>query len=209
LLHLADAGDPTIRAYQTCRNLVPSRNVRPYLSPNLLEELTDLQGVIDKLYPSTDLCVDDFQRASVLESVVYMGSQLMRDMDNFSMAHSIELRAPYLDHELFEYVLTLPVAFKQNPGRTKPLLAGALPLPLPQEILKQRKRGFAFPVEHWLKSHMAASFETFALSPANAEFWNMGTIEQTWQAYLSGRTHWSLVWNLYAFARWVHDHRAA
>jgi asparagine synthase (glutamine-hydrolysing) len=105
--------------------------------------------------------------------------------------------------------LTLPADFKQRGGKTKPLLADALPLPLPQEILRQRKRGFTFPVERWLKSHLKDTFETYAFASANGSFWNMPTIEQTWKDYLSGRTHWGVIWNLYAFARWAHDHKVA
>ena len=119
------------------------------------------------------------------------------------MAHSIELRAPYLDHRLFEYVLCLPRTFKVRRGATKPLLADALPKPLPAEIQRQTKRGFTFPVQEWLKDHLTQTFEQYVLLKENAIFWDLDVVSSIWRAYQNGTVGSEVVWNLYAFARWI------
>jgi asparagine synthase (glutamine-hydrolysing) len=205
--HLADRGDPFIRAYQACRTMVPWRNALALLAPDLRRKMeAGIAEELDRLYEDPSRMADDCQRATLLESTMYMRSQLLRDMDNFSMAHSIELRAPYLDHALCEYVQGLPQDFKIRDGLTKPLLADALPIPLPPVIRQQSKRGFSFPVQEWLKEHMALSFRQYALDPACEAFWDLQVISDLWSAYLAGRVHYSVIWNLYAFARWVKDH---
>jgi asparagine synthase (glutamine-hydrolysing) len=207
VLHLADQGDPNVRAYQVNRNCIPWRNAYHMLSCSLRRNfLPDVGSHTDRFYPSTSYASDDFQKATILESTIFMGSQLLRDMDNFSMSHSIELRAPFLDHDLFQYVSRLSNQFKECPGRIKPLLINALPYPLPTIIQKQRKRGFTFPIEAWLRSELRGSFEHYAFDKTNSLFWDLPIIKRMWKAYLCGKVHWGVIWNIYVFARWVKDH---
>jgi len=206
LCHLADDGSSVTRAYQTCRNSLPWRNAFRLLAPGIRENIHEINHKKDQLYPNTDQFSDDFQRATVLETSVYMRSQLLRDMDNFSMAHSIEIRAPYLDHRLFEHVLRLPQCYKKQKGRVKPLLEDALPFALPEEVRQQGKRGFTFPVEVWLKRELAESFEEYAISKENASFCDLEIVKKLWKGYRIGTVGWGAIWSLYAFARWVRDH---
>jgi asparagine synthase (glutamine-hydrolysing) len=201
-LHLIDKGDRSIRAYQVCRNPLPWRTAISILSPELRPRMHDILAIMDRQYPSTETMLDDFQRASILESSMYMRALLLRDMDNFSMAHSLELRAPYLDHRLFEYVLGLPQRWKMQGYRTKPLLADALPVPLPPNITPQGKRGFTFPVRHWLADHMASTFEEHVFQPCNTRFWDMNTVSSLWNAYKKTGSGSEVLWSLYVFSRW-------
>jgi len=203
-LHLTDGGDRSIRAYQACRNPLPWRTAASLLSQVVKERVHNILGTMDSHYPSTKLLRDDFHRASVLEASMYMRALLLRDMDNFSMAHSLELRAPYLDHRLFEYVLSLPQQWKTPRRGPKPLLADALPLPLPTHITRQTKRGFTFPVRHWLADHMAATFEAYVFQPDNAQFWDLNVVASLWRAYRESGVGSDALWSLYVFSRWIH-----
>jgi asparagine synthase (glutamine-hydrolysing) len=207
LLHLSLKGDPVKRAYQGLRNPVPRSNMLRGLSDTLVIHEGDFMGVLDSLYPSTAYCRDDFQRASAIEAGVYMAAQLLRDIDNFSMAHSIETRAPFLDHELFGFVFSLPQRLKTRQGGKKPLLTDALANPLPEMVVRQPKRGFTFPLEIWLKGHMDKSFRDHVLTERNCEFWDTNVLERMWSGYLKGELHWSVPWGYYAFARWWEAHR--
>jgi asparagine synthase (glutamine-hydrolysing) len=206
LFHLADRGSRTTLAYQMCRNPLPWRNALKVLNPSLRKEVKDIDSLLSPFYPNTDRLSDDFQRATELESTVYLRSQLLRDLDNFSMAHSIELRAPYLDHRLFEYVMGLPEGLKKRKGTIKPLLTESLPIPLPQEVHQQGKRGFTFPVETWLRGHLTDSFGETALDKGNASFWDLDVVSAIWSGYLAGKVNWGIVWNLFAFSYWVRVH---
>ena len=70
--------------------------------------------------------LDDFTAVSCLESRSYMVDTLLRDTDSMSMAHSIEVRVPFLDHALVEFVARLPGSIKRTNGRPKSLLIDAL-----------------------------------------------------------------------------------
>ena len=202
-LHLTDKGDRSIRAYQACRNPLPWRTAVSLLSPVVREKVHGILGIMDRQYPSTEYLRDDFQRASILEASMYMRALLLRDMDNFSMAHSIELRAPYLDHRLFEYVLALPQQWKRQRPGMKPLLVDALPLPLPPQITRQGKRGFTFPVRHWLANHMALTFEAYVFQSRNAQFWDLNAVSSLWRAYVETGIGSDALWSLYVFSRWM------
>jgi asparagine synthase (glutamine-hydrolysing) len=201
VVHLGDGGSPYVRAYQSLRNSFPWRLARSVLSP-IWDGNWCFPAALDNVYPEPNPRADFFQMASLLESSVYMRSQLLRDMDNFSMAHSLELRAPFLSHQLFETVYLLDQASKKSSEETKPLLANALVNPLPEEVTRQSKRGFTFPIERWLSSFIRRSFEDVAFDPALKGIWDQKAIRQLWTGHLAGQINWGMMWQLYAFARW-------
>jgi asparagine synthase (glutamine-hydrolysing) len=90
---------------------------------------------------------DDADRISALELSRYMRNQLLRDADVMSMAWGLELRVPFLDHELFARVAAIPSALRLQPH--KRLLTASVG-ELPEWIVNQPKRGFLFPIARWL-----------------------------------------------------------
>jgi asparagine synthetase B (glutamine-hydrolysing) len=100
--------------------------------------------------------MDSFTRISWLESRSYLVNTLLRDTDAMSMHHSLEVRVPFLDLPLVEYMLSLPQASKSGRGRSKALLIEALGDVLPEEIVEQRKRTFTFPWNNWLRGPLRA-----------------------------------------------------
>jgi asparagine synthase (glutamine-hydrolysing) len=71
-----------------------------------------------------------------------------------SMAHSLETRVPFLDHELVEYCAAIPPAFKMRKLREKDLLRRSLRGVLPGEILERKKRGLTAPFRSWLRGKL-------------------------------------------------------
>jgi asparagine synthase (glutamine-hydrolysing) len=136
-----------------------------------------------------------------------MVDTLLRDTDSMSMAHSIEVRVPFLDHALVEYVTRLPGSIKRN-GRPKSLLIDAVADLLPAEVVSQKKRTFTLPWEHWLrtalKKEMAAEFRNIA--PPLKECLNARNVGQIWTDFLDGNTSWSRVWSLFVLNRWANHH---
>jgi asparagine synthase (glutamine-hydrolysing) len=208
MLQLSRKGPIAIRAYQSLRNTLPVTIANAFLSPGYRLDIDEAFNLIDSIYPDVDRYNDDFQRASALESGVYMASQLLRDIDNFSMAHSIEVRAPFLHHRLFDAVFGLPKQRKIADDRAKPLLLDALIDPLPNAVATQPKRGFTFPTQVWLQDRLDRSLESTVLHRDLDAFWNMGAVVKLWQLYRAGRIHWSIPWQFYAFAHWWREHHA-
>lgn len=93
-------------------------------------------------------------RAAYYETSTYMQSQLLKDSDMQSMWHSLELRVPFLDKDLMDYVNNLHPSVKYHLSKTKPksLLVDAFIDELPQQIWNRPKQGFTFPFENWFKT---------------------------------------------------------
>ncbi len=91
-----------------------------------------------------------FGRISLREMDSYLSSLLLPAIDTFSMAFSLEVRAPFLSHTLAEYMYGLPEKIKFHPGRQKGLLVEAFEKLLPPALVNRKKKGFGFPLERWI-----------------------------------------------------------
>ncbi|MBV8631528.1 MAG: asparagine synthase (glutamine-hydrolyzing) [Silvibacterium sp.] len=113
----------------------------------------------------------DFLRVSALEMTYYMRTQLLRDADWAGMAHSVEIRVPFVDMALMRQMAPLRASV-YFPG--KPKVAETLPRPLPSELLQRPKTGFHVPVREWMEStpdrglRMWARYIYETLNPARA-----------------------------------------
>jgi len=109
----------------------------------------------------------------------YLQNQLLKDTDVMSMAHSVEIRVPLLDHHLVETV----DAVGAQETRQKGLLIAAIAGLLPQPIVDRPKQGFTFPFALWLRNGSARD----RLGEGKIAY-------QLWNEFLTGRAHWSRVW---------------
>ena len=91
-------------------------------------------------------------RATYYETAVYMQNQLLKDSDSQSMWHSLELRVPFLDKDLIDYVNNLSTEIKFSTKKVKTLLVDAYIKELPKLIWNRPKQGFTFPFENWFKT---------------------------------------------------------
>ena len=152
--------------------------------------------------------LDSFSAVSCLEARSYMVQTLLRDTDSVSMAHSIEVRVPFLDHELVEHVSRLPARVKHRAGVNKALLVEALRDVLPSEVIGQRKKTFTFPWQHWLRGPLApkvgASLSEAA--PALSAHLDAETLRAVWRAFESNQMNWSRPWSLYVLNEWCNRH---
>jgi asparagine synthase (glutamine-hydrolysing) len=126
----------------------------------------------------------------------YLHDQLLRDTDVFSMAHSIEVRVPFLDHILVGQASglsldRLPNASARAAGN-KPLLTEAAADPAVFEAAGRSKRGFAFPFGKWMRSN-SGELREMALAGGCL---NRRTIGKLWNDFDRGRLHWSRAWML-------------
>jgi asparagine synthase (glutamine-hydrolysing) len=152
--------------------------------------------------------LDDFTAVSCLESRSYMVDTLLRDTDAMSMAHSLEVRVPYLDHALVEFVARLPGSIKHTAGVAKSLLVDAVADLLPAEVISQPKRNFTLPWEHWLRSALKKQVETELKTLASPleQCLSVRAVGRVWSDFLHGRTSWSRVWSLFVLNRWARRH---
>lgn len=109
--------------------------------------------------------LDIIGQLSCLELSGYMSNTLLRDSDALTMHHGLELRVPFLDGELVDFVLRIPMAFKLKQGISKPLLSDAISPWIPADVLSRKKRGFELPFAKWLQSWPAPRLDPQALGP--------------------------------------------
>jgi asparagine synthase (glutamine-hydrolysing) len=151
---------------------------------------------------------DAFTAVSWMETRSYLVNTLLRDTDSMSMAHSLEVRVPFLDHLLVEFVTDLPEQLKRHNGTPKGLLVGALEDLLPPEVIHQPKRGFTFPWAKWLQGPLKQVVEKglAELSPHLECILNREKTDSVWKSYLNGHTSWSRPWSLYVLNEWTKRH---
>jgi asparagine synthase (glutamine-hydrolysing) len=95
----------------------------------------------------------------------YLPDDLLAKVDVTTMANSLEMRAPFLDHELMEFAARLPVPQKLRGGEPKWLLRAAVRDWLPRGHLDREKLGFAVPIGAWLRGQLAELPEQVLLDP--------------------------------------------
>jgi asparagine synthase (glutamine-hydrolysing) len=121
-----------------------------------------------------------------------------------SMAHALEIRVPFLDYELVEYVVGLPDVYK-IPTSPKKLLVDSMGDLLPPEIVNRPKMGFTLPWNNWLKSDFRSLCESnLKLLGQNTNF-NAKELEDQWQRFLKNdpMITWSRIWYLVVLQSWI------
>jgi len=145
---------------------------------------------------------------SWLEMRTYMASTLLHDTDSASMARSLEVRVPFLDTPLVEFVTSLPDEARVQPGVSKALLRNALAGMIPPEILNQKKKTFTLPWEEWLRNALRKSVEASLkeLAPGLAGHLHAAGVQRVWDNFERGQTTWSRPWSLYVLNEWCRRH---
>jgi asparagine synthase (glutamine-hydrolysing) len=190
-------------AYVACRGLFSPTEARDLLRPDVWEAGSRALDPVGEIAKRADASPDGplFAWVSRAELSTYTHHQLLRDTDVMSMAHSLEVRVPLLDHRLVEGVLRLPEAARRNGGPPKSLLRRAVGDLLPAAVRARRdKQGFVFPFDAWLRGPLRRTCREWqaGLSGLLRE----DAVARVQRAYEAGRLHWSRPWALAALPGW-------
>jgi asparagine synthase (glutamine-hydrolysing) len=139
---------------------------------------------------------DDFAQISWTELTGYMRRMLLRDSDQMSMAVSLEMRVPFLDHDLVEYVLGLPAVIKKRYPGVKGLLVEACRDLLPASVYDRPKAGFVLPMKQWMRGPLSdfvarGLSETIARNLLPESF-----VNEVRGGFERDRIHWTRLWSL-------------
>jgi len=97
---------------------------------------------------------DRLEKLLYVDIMSYLPEDLLVKMDIATMAHSVEARVPFLDHQFMELVASIPSRLKLKGSGTKFILKKAFPDVLPEPILRRKKMGFAVPVSRWFRKEL-------------------------------------------------------
>jgi asparagine synthase (glutamine-hydrolysing) len=179
------------------KELLYNKKMRNAVSGTRWEEISaGLSNDIEDLSPLDKMLTMDFNH--------YLPGDLLVKMDIASMANSLEVRSPFLDHELLEFSASLPSSFKVKNGVTKYILKEAMRGKIPDSLIGRRKKGFSIPVGEWLKGPLRGKTErVLKNSGIIGEFFNQAYIEKLMREHFSGkRNHANRLWALLVMGIW-------
>jgi len=208
LSYLVGADDPFVAAQMAVRLNFLERDVHALVNPALASgnSRSEAREFLDELARQS-VGQDLTERITFLDFPAYLEPRLLRDGDAMSMAHSLELRPVLLDHEIVDFVMSLPISMRL---RNKQLLLDAMrhrmPPPLCSELISRPKRGFTFPFSRWIAQGMRPAIEN-VLRPERLKasgVLNANAVGRLWRRYLAKPEDvgWSRIWSVFVLARW-------
>ena len=146
-------------------------------------------------------------QVSLAEMRTYMGHTLLRDADQFSMAHALEVRVPFLDHRLVAAALSASDEEK-FPTSPKRLLVEALDGLLPDDVVHRPKMGFVMPWESWMRGELKPTCERGLQSLKDRDWVQSDAIATMERSFMAGETQWSWsrVWSLVVLGEYLERH---
>ena len=198
--HFAATNGSVAEAYRVQRGFLLPEEVRALAGPALRD--AGWNDAIDQVEAAEHMLLDataasESPAAAVarLETRMYLGSQLLRDLDVMSMAHGLEVRVPFVDHELISRVWpalgTAPALM-----RGKRLLHESLARPLPDAIVKHPKQGFTLPFARWMRGDLAPLVRDGLQHLAAGGWISADAPDRIWADWQRGASHWSRPWGL-------------
>jgi asparagine synthase (glutamine-hydrolysing) len=195
-------GQPQINfksAYPLNRTVYTRRELN-----NLLHD-SDPFGRIDEIVSSAVQIENHLlSTVSICEIETYLQNTLLRDTDQMSMAVALEVREPFLDYKLIEFVLSVNDQYKY-PNTPKKLLVDSLGDLLPPEVVNRPKMGFTLPWQQWLKADLKSFCEKNIFELSERDFCNNAGIRNLWTRFLNNdpNVKWSRIWHLVVLNNWM------
>ncbi|NEP09865.1 MAG: asparagine synthase (glutamine-hydrolyzing) [Symploca sp. SIO2C1] len=136
---------------------------------------------------------------------MYLEGDILPKVDRASMANSLEVRVPLLNHTLVDYVAQIPHNMKLHGLTTKYILRRAMRQSIPQEIIKRKKKGFNMPVAKWFTGELRPLLQDMLSKTRLSKegFFNPIYVDKLLQDHMQGRQdHRKLLWTLLVFELW-------
>ena len=202
------ARDP-VDAYYFSVSSMYGEEKRQLVHPDILNEIGD--------YRTRDLFYDIYKKAPAqdhlskiqyLDIKTYLCDDILTKVDRASMAVSLEVRCPILDHVFMEYAAKIPSKYKLVGKDGKHIFKRALKKYLPDDILYRKKMGFSIPVEEWLRKDLKAYGRDFVLNgSASHKYLQKYMLEKFWKEHQSGlRNRSTELWIIMMLNLWYKNY---
>ncbi len=184
--------------------------IRKIFSPDLIRQLinTNVQQIgLEKMLKDELRAIEKFDLFSQYSIAEYMGytqHTLLKDADQMSMAVGLEIREPFFDHQLVEYVLSIPDNIK-FPHFPKQLMVEALEPLLPDEIVHRKKQGFVLPWEKWMRNELQSFCASQIKGLSQRDFIKGEALLKYWNRFLQHdpAVRWMELWQFVVLSYWL------
>ena len=204
----------------------PSLRLATWMGPfsqsqlnRLVPDVADRAGSTDSLEAERQLYTqlkqidaDRIQAASAYYQNFYLPDNILVKVDRASMMHSLEVRAPFLDTELAEYVNRLPSNLKLRHGSKKFLLKkmllkdGNVNPHVPPSIVNRKKKGFGIPVARWIRDDLRSDFREGLIDqwPDSLDMFDRQEISNLYKAHIDNKeNNYKELWALFILSQWA------
>ncbi|MGH0037031.1 MAG: asparagine synthase (glutamine-hydrolyzing) [Myxococcota bacterium] len=183
------------------------------LTPEIAEQI-ELDDPLRHCLATVDAVrdADPLNRALYADLKLYLPGDLLTLTDRISMAHSLEVRVPFLDHELLEYAATIPPELKLHGMERKAVLKRAVAPMLPPGFLTRRKMGFSAPIAVWFRDALRPFVEETLSERAirDAGVFRYATVRRILDDHFARRVNAdNQIWALITFTLWYQDYIAS
>ncbi len=152
---------------------------------------------------------DPLSRIQYVDMKMYLVDDILVKVDRASMANSLEVRCPLLDHKLMELVAQIPAGMKLHNGQGKYLFKKALAKVLPASVLTRKKKGFSVPVAEWFRGELKEVAHE-SLFGQSDELLNQKFVRSCWDQHQRRQRDWSaLLWCILMYREWREVAKAA
>ncbi len=138
----------------------------------------------------------------------YLPGDILVKVDRVSMANSLEVRAPILDHNVIEYAAKIPANLKYKRGDKKRILKHSFQKLLPPEILYRKKMGFSVPLSDWFRGELKEMTKRLLFSDKSGvnHFFKPDAVSNIWDLHQTGKKNYSSIfWSLLMFELWYRE----
>jgi len=152
--------------------------------------------------------LDDIQQMMALDTLSYLPEGVLTKLDRASMAVSLEGRAPFLDHRVFEFAWQLPLSMKMQGNDSKWILRQILYKYVPQALIDRPKMGFGVPLRDWLCGPLREWAETLLDEQRLVQegYFNVPAVRALWAQHAGGRYDRSgILWAILMFQAWLQE----
>jgi len=197
------AGTPQHR-YAESMMCLDSALRRRLCRPEFLDDAVDQADLVLSAYRDSD--ADDFTDASMFVDVeTYLPGDILVKVDIASMAHGLEARAPFLDHEVMEFAAALPIDLKLHGMEKKYLLRKAARSLVPADLLDRPKKGFSVPLASWLRGELRdMAFDVLLSRAASTRgIFTRSRVEALLNDHAAGLYEWHVqIWTMLMLELW-------
>jgi len=198
------------RAHYFWRTIFTEDEKRILVQPDLHSRVfaEDPFQAFNQFYKEVEGC-HPLDQASYVDIKTWLVDDVLVKVDRLSMAHSLETRAPFLDHRLVEFAASLPVQWKMKGFEKKHILKISQKGKLPHSTLFRAKKGFNAPISAWFMKDLQVMGREVTLDPALDAWFVKKEIENLWQEHLRGqKDHGLKLFGLTCFGLWLNNYQS-